>query len=68
MITVIKNGINPTLNQYDYPEKILEIANNKDVNTIVIGSRGLSPAKEFLLGSVSHKITHHAKCSVVIVR
>jgi nucleotide-binding universal stress UspA family protein len=49
-------------------EKILEIANNKDVNTIVIGSRGLSTAKEFLLGSVSHKITHHAKCSVVIVR
>jgi nucleotide-binding universal stress UspA family protein len=68
MITVIKNGINPTLDQYDYPEKILEIANNKDVNTIVIGSRGLSTAKEFLLGSVSHKITHHAKCSVVIVR
>jgi Universal stress protein family len=52
MITVIKNGINPTLDQYDYPEKILEIANNKDVNTIVIGSRGLSTAKEFLLGSI----------------
>jgi nucleotide-binding universal stress UspA family protein len=49
-------------------EKILEIANNKGVDTIVIGSRGLSAAKEFLLGSVSHKISHHAKCSVVIVR
>jgi nucleotide-binding universal stress UspA family protein len=49
-------------------EKILEIANNKEIDTIVIGSRGLSTAKEFLLGSVSHKITHHAKCSVVIVR
>jgi nucleotide-binding universal stress UspA family protein len=49
-------------------EKILEIANNKGVDTIVAGSRGLSTAKEFLLGSVSHKLSHHAKCSVVIVR
>ena len=49
-------------------EKILEIANNKEVDTIVVGSRGLSTAKEFLLGSVSHKLSHHAKCSVVIVR
>jgi nucleotide-binding universal stress UspA family protein len=49
-------------------EKILEIANNKGVDTIVVGSRGLSTAKEFLLGSVSRKISHHAKCSVVIVR
>jgi len=48
-------------------EKILEIANNKGVDTIVVESRGLSTAKEFLLGSVSHKISHHAKCSVVIV-
>ena len=49
-------------------EKISEIANNKGVDTIVLGSRGLSTAKEFLLGSVSHKVSHHAKCSVVIVR
>jgi nucleotide-binding universal stress UspA family protein len=46
-------------------EKILEIANNKGVDTIVVRSRGLSTAKEFLLGSVSHKISHHAKCSLL---
>jgi nucleotide-binding universal stress UspA family protein len=49
-------------------EKILETANNKGIDTIVLGSRGLSAAKEFLLGSVSHKVSHHAKCTVVIVR
>ena len=49
-------------------EKILQIANDKEIDTIVVGSRGLSTAKEFLLGSVSHKIIHHAKCPVVIVR
>jgi nucleotide-binding universal stress UspA family protein len=36
-------------------EKILEIANNKGIDTIVVGSRGLSTVKEFILGSVSLK-------------
>jgi nucleotide-binding universal stress UspA family protein len=49
-------------------EKILQVAKDKKIDTIVVGSRGLSTAKEFLLGSVSHKITHHAKCPVIIVR
>lgn len=49
-------------------EKILQVAKDKKIDTIVVGSRGMSTAKEFLLGSVSHKITHHAKCPVVIVR
>jgi nucleotide-binding universal stress UspA family protein len=49
-------------------EKILDIANKKGVDTIVVGSRGLSAVKEFVLGSVSNKIAHRAKCSVVIVR
>ena len=52
----------------DAAEKILLVAKNKEVDTIVIGNRGLSTAKEFLLGSVSQKITHHAKCPVIIVR
>ena len=42
-------------------EKILQIARDKGVDTIVVGSRGMSPAKEFLLGSVSHKISTSCK-------
>jgi nucleotide-binding universal stress UspA family protein len=49
-------------------EKISQIAKDKEIDTIVVGSRSLSTAKEFLLGSVFHKITHYAKCPVVIVR
>jgi len=52
----------------DAAEKILQIAKDKQVDTIVLGSRGFSTAEEFLLGSVSLKISHHAKCSVIIVR
>jgi nucleotide-binding universal stress UspA family protein len=49
-------------------EKILQIAKDKEVDTIVVGNKGLNTAEELLEGSVSHKISHHAKCSVVIVR
>ena len=49
-------------------EKILQIAKDKEVDTIVVGNKGLNTAEELLEGSVSHKISHHAKCSVIIVR
>ena len=35
---------------------------------IVIGSRGLTGVKEMFLGSVSNYVTHHAPCSVLILR
>jgi len=35
---------------------------------IIMGSRGLSPFKELLLGSVSFKVIHHARCPVMVVR
>lgn len=35
---------------------------------IVLGRRGLNAPKEFLLGSVSYNVNHHAKCPVVIAR
>ena len=47
---------------------ICELANNWSADLIVIGSRGLKGLKEMLLGSVSNYVTHHAPCSVLIVR
>lgn len=35
---------------------------------IIIGSRGLTGVKEMFLGSVSNYVTHHASCSVLILR
>jgi nucleotide-binding universal stress UspA family protein len=49
-------------------EEILKTAEREKVDTIVIGSRGLSTASELLLGSVSHNVIHNSKCPVVIVR
>jgi nucleotide-binding universal stress UspA family protein len=52
----------------DVAEEILRVADKQKVDTIVIGSRGAKASKEFLMGSASYKVTHYAKCPVVIVR
>ena len=47
---------------------ICKFAQTQSVDTILVGSRGLTGAKEMFLGSVSNYVTHHAPCSVLIVR
>jgi nucleotide-binding universal stress UspA family protein len=52
----------------DVAEEILQTADKENVDTIVVGSRGISESKAFLLGSVSYKVSHYAKRPVIIVR
>ena len=47
---------------------IIEVALEHDADLIVVGARGLTGLQRFLLGSVSSKLSHHAPCSVMIVR
>jgi len=47
---------------------ICEYASTRDVDLIVMGSRGRSGVKELLVGSVSAHVLHHAPCPVTIVR
>ena len=49
-------------------ETIVEASKNGKFDLIVIGARGLSPVKEILLGSVSHGVTTHARCPVLVVK
>ena len=52
----------------DPAEVIITVAKREAIDHIVMGSRGLSPAQELLLGSVSDRIIRHAHCPVTIVR
>ena len=52
----------------DAADAILDVAEEQDSDLIVIGHRGMTGAKRFLLGSVPNKVSHHAPCSVLIVR
>jgi len=49
-------------------EEIIEAAKRKDIDLIVIGTRGLGGFKKLLLGSVSSGVVTHASCDVYVVR
>ena len=52
----------------DYANSILEVANKVEADVIVLGGRGLSNLKGFVTGSVSHKVSQRANCSVLTVK
>ena len=52
----------------DPADAILDVAEERGSDLIVVGNKGMSGAKRFLLGSVPNKVSHHAPCSVLIVR
>jgi nucleotide-binding universal stress UspA family protein len=54
--------------QGDPADAILDVAEETDADLIVVGNKGMTGAKRFLLGSVPNKISHHAPCSVLIIR
>jgi nucleotide-binding universal stress UspA family protein len=54
--------------QGDPADAILDVAEEQHADLIVVGNKGMTGAKRFLLGSVPNKVSHHAPCSVLIVR
>ena len=54
--------------QGDPADAILDVAEEQNADLIVVGNKGMSGAKRFLLGSVPNKVSHHAPCSVMIIR
>jgi nucleotide-binding universal stress UspA family protein len=54
--------------QGDPADAILDVAEEQGADLIVVGNKGMTGAKRFLLGSVPNKVSHHAPCSVLIIR
>lgn len=52
----------------DYADTILETAEERGADMIVMGTRGLGVLRGVLLGSVSLKVANNAGCSVLLVR
>lgn len=52
-----------------YPShELLVFAENNGCDLIVVGSRGLSPIRDYVLGSVSHNVVQQAKVPVLVVK
>jgi nucleotide-binding universal stress UspA family protein len=54
--------------QGEAADAILDVAEQQGADLIVVGNKGMTGAKRFLLGSVPNKVSHHAPSSVLIVR
>ena len=52
----------------DPADAILDVAEEEKSGLIIVGNKGMTGAKRFLLGSVPNKVSHHAPCSVLIIR
>jgi nucleotide-binding universal stress UspA family protein len=54
--------------QGDPADAILDVAEETQADLVVVGNKGMTGARRFLLGSVPNKVSHHAPCSVMIIR
>ena len=65
-----RHGLKSTsvLTRGDAATEIIEYATMHQLDLIVAGSRGLSEFKGWWMGSVSRKLVHYSKCSVLIVK
>ena len=55
-------------NVFSVVEAIVNLAQSRDVDLIVIGTRGRTGFKKLLMGSVSSGVISHAHCPVLVVR
>ncbi|RQD82909.1 universal stress protein [Methanosalsum natronophilum] len=71
---VIKSGqeydldFNPIILKGDPAEKIIDYSKNNDISLIIIGTKGHSGIKKFMLGSVAEKVVRHSSIPVMVVQ
>ncbi len=51
----------------DPADALISVAREVGADLLVVGNRGMSGARRFVLGSVPNKVSHHAPCSILIV-
>ena len=54
--------------QGDPADAILDVAEETGADLIIVGNKGMTGARRFLLGSVPNRNSHHAPCAVLIIR
>jgi nucleotide-binding universal stress UspA family protein len=62
-----KVKIKSVLREGDPAEGLIDVAEEEGIDLIIVGNRGMTGAKRFLLGSVPNQVSHHAPCNVLIV-
>lgn len=61
-------GVEAIEEQGDAASKICEVAETKGFDLTVVGNKGMTGSKRFLLGSVPNKVSHYGLVDVLIAR
>lgn len=64
----LASGLEAILGTGDPREELKRIADDREVDLIAVGARGLGPIRSLLLGSVSLALARHARQAVLIAR
>jgi hypothetical protein len=51
----------------DPSQAILQVIDEDSIDTVVLGNVGMAGRKQFLLGNVPNRVSHNARCNVIIV-
>jgi len=51
----------------DPADMLITVAGEMKADVIVVGNRGMSGIRRFVLGSVPNKVSHHCPCDLLIV-
>ena len=51
----------------DAADVLVDVATQVGADLVVVGNRGMSGARRFVLGSVPNKVSHHCPCSLLVV-
>src|SRR2546421_804891 len=51
----------------DPADALLQVAGEVDASLIVVGNKGMHGARRFVMGNVPNKVSHQARCNVLIV-
>jgi nucleotide-binding universal stress UspA family protein len=61
-------SVETILAEGDPANRILQAVEERGVDCVIMGSRGLSDVRAMILGSVSHKVMNHAPCTAIAVK
>lgn len=64
----LQKNVRMLLEEGDAAKRIMETANEVKCGLLIMGSGSRGGFKDMLLGSVSHKVTNHASCPVLVVK
>src|SRR3990170_2789696 len=60
-------AVRTVLRKGEAADSLLDVAEEEAADLIIVGNKGMAGARRFVVGSVPNRVSHHARCDVLIV-